>query len=29
MYKQFEGKVNHGSDGISDEIAEDETETEN
>ena len=29
MYKQFEGKVNHGSDGISDEITEDETETEN
>ena len=29
MYKQFEGKVNHGSDGVSDEIAEDETETEN
>ena len=29
MYKQFEGKVNHGSDGVSDEIIEDETETEN
>ena len=29
MYKQFEGKVNHGSDGVSDEITEDETETEN
>ena len=29
MYKQFEGKVNHGSDGVSDEITEDETETDN
>lgn len=29
MYKQFEGKVNHGSNGVSEVITEDETETEN